>query len=299
MSRPALAADRALQVIDLLALHPTERFNLTEISHRTGINSASAHALLSAMLRSGYLQRHPTHKTYTLGPAIVAAGTAALEQLPGIRAAQEALAGLSDDLQLEALVTTVTADEIIVVGAAPHASAYGAAMALGQRLPLAPPLGSIFVAWSDAARVERWLARAQPALTTDEAEQQRQVLGVVRARGYSIAFESEARRDLGKVLALQIADSAPAATTDIDDMLTALAHSNYQLTTPDPEKPYDVSMIAAPIFDANREVTAALAVSGFAPARLGTELVRVGEHLLGTARVITKRTKGRLPPELD
>src|SRR5258708_37627648 len=74
MPRPALSGDRALQVIDVLVAHPTQRFTLTELSRRTAINPASAHALLAVMLRAGYVQRHPEHKTYTLGPALVAAG---------------------------------------------------------------------------------------------------------------------------------------------------------------------------------------------------------------------------------
>ena len=56
MPRPALSADRALQVIDVLVAHPTQRFTLTELSRRTSINPASAHALLAVMLRAGYVQ---------------------------------------------------------------------------------------------------------------------------------------------------------------------------------------------------------------------------------------------------
>src|SRR6266545_3065441 len=172
MSRPALAADRAIQVIDLLTLHPTERFNLTEITQRTGVNPASAHALMAVLLRAGYVQRHPTHKTYALGPALVAASAAALEQLPGIRAAQAEIGELSRELELEAVVTVATEDEIIVVGRALHAS----------------PFGSVFLAWSASAEIERWLARSEPALDARETEDQHRALELVRTRGYSLAF---------------------------------------------------------------------------------------------------------------
>jgi DNA-binding IclR family transcriptional regulator len=299
MPRPALAADRAVQVIELLSLHPTERFNLTEIARRTGINSASAHALLSVLLQSGYVQRHPAHKTYALGPALVAAGNSALEQLPGIRAAQDEIDELSRELQLEALVTTMTDREIIVVGRAPHASAYGAAMIVGQRIAVAPPLGTVFVAWSNPARVKWWLGRAHPALSAAEAESQRQGLAVVRARGYSIAFESEARRGIGQALQRQATGSDGDVNDTIGEMIAELAHSTYHLTALDPDARYDVSMIAAPVFDSNREVTASIAVSGFAPDIAGRDLARIGEHILGVARVVTKRTKGRMPPELE
>ena len=142
--------------------HPTESFTLAEITRRTGINPASAHALTAVLLRSGYLQRHPTQKTYTLGAALVATGAAALDQLPAIRAAQAEIGLLSDELQLEVTLTAPTDDEIIVVGTAGEASEFGSALPIGQRVPLNPPLGSVFLAWSTPGRIEQWLSRARP-----------------------------------------------------------------------------------------------------------------------------------------
>jgi DNA-binding IclR family transcriptional regulator len=300
MSRPALAADRAIQVIDLLTLHPTERFNLTEITQRTGVNPASAHALMAVLLHAGYVQRHPTHKTYALGPALVAASAAALEQLPGIRAAQAEIGELSRELELEAVVTVATEDEIIVVGRALHASAYGSVLAVGQRLPLAPPFGSVFLAWSASAEIERWLARSEPALDARETEDQHRALELVRTRGYSLAFDSPARREVGEVVAHR-ATSVPADDHDhLDELVAALAHGgDYHVMALDESRTYDVSMIAAPVFDANQRVTAAITVCGFAPAMPATEVIRIGERVRGLALVITKRTHGRLPPGLD
>ena len=153
MARPALAATRALQVIDLFVLNPKERFNLSEVSKRTGINTASAHALLTAMVQRGYVQRHE-RKTYALGPALVAAGTIALAQLDGLRIAREELDGLSNELNLEGVVSTVAGDQLLVVDTSAFASAYGAVHSIGQRMPMAPPVGSTFMAWATPEEVE-------------------------------------------------------------------------------------------------------------------------------------------------
>jgi DNA-binding IclR family transcriptional regulator len=282
-----------LQVIDLLAAHPTESFTLAEITRRTGINPASAHALTAVMLKSGYLQRHPTQKTYSLGPALVASGVAALDQLPALRVAQAEIGGLSAELQLEVTLTAPTDDEIIVVGAAGDASEYGSVLQVGQRLPLSPPLGTVFLAWSTPARVEQWIARARPSFGPIEIERQHRVLEAVRSWGYAIGLESPARRGLGDAVAHAAGREAGPGT--VDDLLAALAQVPYQLSSLDEQRSYDVSLIAAPVFDTNRRVCAAITVSGLAPAAAAVDIVVVAERVRGAALVITKRARGRLP----
>lgn len=287
MPRPALSADRALQVIDVLVAHPTQRFTLTELSRRTSINPASAHALLAVMLRAGYVQRHPEHKTYTLGPALVAAGETALEQLPALRMARDRLGSLSDELQLEVVLTSPTEEEIIFVARAGRPSAFGLVLHVGQRVPLHPPIGSVFLAWSSEDKVGRWLARAEPALTPADVEHQLHTLQAVRERGFSIGLESSARQGFGQAMLEE--------RGSITDLLAALGQVPYQLDVVEEQATYDVTMIAAPIFDANREIVAALTLVGFAPGLAAPDIMNVGLTVRNAAVVITKRSQGKLP----
>jgi DNA-binding IclR family transcriptional regulator len=287
MPRPALSADRALQVIDVLVAHPTQRFTLTELSRRTSINPASAHALLAVMLRAGYVQRHPDHKTYSLGPALVAAGETALEQLPALRLGRDRLVSLSRELELEVVLTSPTDEEIIFVARAGRASAYGLVLQVGQRVPLQPPLGSVFLAWSTDDKVARWLDRAQPALTAAEVDHHLHTLEAVRERGYSIGLESPARQGFGQAMVEERGSLA--------DLLAALGRVPYQVEALEEQATYDVTMIAAPIFDANRAVVAALTLVGFAPGLPASEITRVGTTVRNAAVVITKQAQGRLP----
>ena len=287
MPRPALSADRALQVIDVLVAHPTQRFTLTELSRRTAINPASAHALLAVMLRAGYIQRHPEHKTYTLGPALVAAGETALEQLPALRMARDQLGSLSDELELEVVLTSPTEEEIIFVARAGRPSAFGLVLHVGQRVPLHPPLGTVFLAWSSSEKVDRWLHRAEPALTPADVDHQLHTLAGVRERGFSIGLESPARQGFGQAMLEE--------RGSIGDLLAALGQVPYQLEVVEEQATYDVTMIAAPIFDANREIIAALTVVGFAPGLPAHEIMRVGVTVRNAAVVITKQTQGKLP----
>ena len=287
MPRPALSADRALQVIDVLVAHPTQRFTLTELSRRTSINPASAHALLAVMLRAGYVQRHPEHKTYTLGPALVAAGETALEQLPALRMARDRIGSLSDELRLEVMVTSPTEEEIIFVARAGRPSAFGLVLHVGQRVPLQPPLGPVFLAWSPPDKVARWLDRADPALTPEDVEHHLHTLQAVRERGFSIALESTARQGFGQAMVEE--------RGSISDHLAALGRVPYQLDVVEEQATYDVTMIAAPIFDANREIVAALSVVGFAPGLPAAEIMRVAVTVRNAVVVITKSSQGKLP----
>ena len=115
MARPAPAAARAVQVLDLLVTHPTERFTLTELVRRTGMSLGSAHAVLAVLEQSGHVSRHPTTKAYTLGPALVVAGVVALEHHPGIEAGRRLIGPLAAELGTEVVLTARTVDEIIFV----------------------------------------------------------------------------------------------------------------------------------------------------------------------------------------
>jgi DNA-binding IclR family transcriptional regulator len=274
-------------VIDVLVAHPTQRFTLTELSRRTSINPASAHALLAVMLRAGYVQRHPEHKTYALGPALVAAGETALEQLPALRMARDRLGSLSNELELEVVLTSPTEDEIIFVARAGRPSAFGLVLLVGQRVPLHPPIGSVFLAWSPPEKVTRWLDRADPALTPDDVDHQLHVLQAVRERGFSIGLESTARQGFGQAMLEE--------RGAISDLLAALGRVPYQLDVVEEKATYDVTMIAAPIFDANREIVAALTVVGFAPGLPAQQIMRIGVTVRNAAVVITKASQGKLP----
>src|SRR6478735_12221347 len=107
MSRPALAATRSAAILNFLAANPSEGFTLSEMAERLGINVASMHALLGALTDAGYLARHPRLRTYTLGPSVVALGTAALETNPAIDLARDAARDLARETGHEVAVTAV------------------------------------------------------------------------------------------------------------------------------------------------------------------------------------------------
>jgi DNA-binding IclR family transcriptional regulator len=289
MARSALSASRAVAVLNFLAAHPDEVFTLSELSDRLGINLASTHAVLGVLTEAGYLVRQPRRRTFALGPAVVALGTAALERHAAIDLARDAAKALAAELGLEVALTAPAGGEIVFLARAGDHQARGLPVYVGQRVPLAPPLGSVFVAWGDA---ERWLAH------TKDPNPLQAVLAGVRARGYAIALEADTRRGLGETLQ-HIADRpADKHLQEVMAQLVAdLGHQRYHVEQLDPGATYDLSMIAAPIFGAAGEVVLALSLIGFPAGVPGDRVAAYGERVRDAGIVLTKQTSGRLPTD--
>src|SRR5919204_3953290 len=100
MARPALAATRALDIVSFLAEHPSDAFTMAQLTRALRLNQGSAHAILTTMTEQGFLTRHPEHRTFRLGPALVAVGKAAARANPVLAIAREELQALSEALAL-------------------------------------------------------------------------------------------------------------------------------------------------------------------------------------------------------
>ncbi len=287
MARPALSASRAVAVLNFLAAHPTEAFTLSDISGRLGINPGSAHALLTVLADAGYLIRDARLRTFALGPAVVALGTAALEAHPVIDVARDAARDLAHETGLEVALTAPGGEHIVFLARAGEPSAHGVPVHIGQRVPLVPPIGSVFVAWGNA---ESWLAKAV------DPQRLREVLEVVRRRGYSVALEAEARQQLGHAVDGLAADpSNEQLRAEVEHLVSGLGERQYQLHQLDAGRRYDVSMIAAPIFGTAGQVVLAMTLLGFKGKLSGSKVAELGERLRDVALVVTKRTRGRRP----
>jgi DNA-binding IclR family transcriptional regulator len=277
-----------VDTLNFLAGHPGEDYTLSDLASRLGINVASMHAVLGVLAEAGYVSRHPRLRTYTLGPAVVALGTAALERHRAIDLARDAARDVARQTGLEVAVTAQAGDEIVFVARSGRHSPRGIPVHVGQRVPLRPPIGSVFVAWGPA---EGWLAQA------DDPGALSLALEAVRRRGYAVALQPDPRRALAHALdelAARPADRGLA--DDVVRLVNGLNGRTYQLVDLRPGEDYAVSMIAAPIFGPSGEVVLALTLNGFDELVPAAEVVALGERLRDTGLVVTKRTRGRPPP---
>jgi len=279
MARPAPGADRSVAILELLAAHPGDRFTLSEVARRCSLNKATAHALLAALSQRGILLRHPDEKRYSLGPRLVAIGAAAQRGYTAIDFAPAALDRLSVATGRWSRAFARREDRVTVV-AQTHAPADVDPLD-PVTLPLTPPLGALWMAWSDRPSVEAWLARAAAADAVGPAQA---ALPAIRRAGYAVTRASpELRRR--------------PTPDEVRALLAAIGRQHLLLTDADDAGTYRIADVAAAVFDASGTVALVVAVSGLDDGDLrGTEIREIGARVAATADALTAAVQGR-PPE--
>lgn len=283
MARSSPAVERAVAVLNHLAAHPTEQFSLSELARVLDLNKATAHALLATLVAAGYVVRAPEAKTYGMGPALIALGSAAMDSHPAVSAALPEMRELSEAFDVECVASAAIQDEIVILARAGIHRPLGIAIQPGQRIPLVPPLGVAFVAWEDPARIEHWLARLGPHTSREKVDRYRAAVDRVRERGYSIGLEGEAQQRFVE----QLRDSGGPGDEEDPD---------YAIVEFDHWAAYRLAQIGAPVFDADGRVVIALFLIGFRDQIAADEVPRYAERLRAATTRITKAIGGR-PPE--
>lgn len=286
MVKPAPAVARAVETLDFLAAHPGQGFTLSELSKALDINMASLLAILQALAAGGYVVRQDRHKTYGLGPSLVALGHAAIAQHSALAAAAGPMRTLAAEIATECVASTAVGDDMVMVATEGLAPAEARDIRVGQRIPMIPPLGAVFVAWAGADAIDEWLDHA-PDLDTDY----RRLLATVRTRGYSLGWlgpPAGAGVRLGRALRQQ------ATGREIHDLVSAL-RADYMVLDVDPDASYRVSAIAAPVFDGRGDVVLALTLNGFDRSLRGDAVLERANRLVATTRSITRAIHGRQP----
>src|SRR6266542_1698075 len=193
MPRRAPAVERSVAVLNYLAAHPGEKLTLSEIAREVELNKATLHAILSALTEAGYLVRDPARKSYGLGPALIALGNAASSTQPAVDYALPEMQALTDELGLDCVASAPIHDEIVILARSGTPRPFGVYVLPGQRLPLTPPIGTVFVAWSTQEEIDHWLSRLGPEVKKDALEWHGKAVDAVRERGYSVGLEGAAR----------------------------------------------------------------------------------------------------------
>ena len=255
---------RAMTVLHMLAEDPSSAWSLADIARRTDLSYASAHSVVSALEESGLVRRHPRTRAYTLGAGLIGLGAAARR---GYRAVDDALPEmerLSHDLGLGCLASARVGDDMVMLAVTGPPQPFGSRVQVGERVPIAPPLGLAFIAWADAATIEDYLDLSSRKLT---AAERRQYLEALEARP-----RPRVRRG-ARQLDPSPSHGTPADVTEsrrlprhhqVDEALFELALDDYALLRGDEDAEYAVTALTAPIFAPDGDVILVLTVVGFA-----------------------------------
>jgi len=290
------SAERVVSVIDFLASRPGESFGLSELARALGISKATAHGLCTTLTGSGWLLRHPADKTYTLGPALIAAGHAAgARQLDLVDHARPVMEELAGKLAAQVVATSTVGDEMVLLATAGRPGPMWLAFTVGQRVPLAPPLGTVFLAWAGPDAVEQWLDRLGPGATHDDKQRLRSALGVVRGRGYALNLEAVANLKLSRALSGRALSGRDSRRRALAVAVEDLAHEEYLLQELEETATYRLGQVSAPVFGSDGSVALALTVVGLPEKLTGEEIPRYGDALLAATRRVTASIHGRAP----
>ena len=295
MARPAPAAERVLGVLDVLVTHPSERFTLSDLVRLTGMSLGSAHAVLTVLEESGYVTRQRSPKVYSLGPALVVAGVIALEHHPAINAGREVLTKLAEELDVEAVLTARTRNDIIFVDRQGRHSDRHPEVREGERVPLVPPFGTVFLAWSSDEDIEQWIARASRP-TKELIRRVNDALESIRQHGVVVTVDHDAQWTLGqRFYSLADDPSRHEIREDVGRLRAVLEGIEYFHLDFDGVDSIEVGLIAAPIFDAQSNVAASITVYGFGHPLSPDEVREAAARVRQVALQATKASRGRVP----
>lgn len=284
MARRAPAIERCVAVLNHLAAAPDQPRTLSELARDLDLSKATAHALLTTLTDAGYLTRDEQRKTYGLGPALIAVGTAAAGAYPAARLARPAMDELSDEFDLEVIASAGIGDEIVILARAGTPRPLGINIAPGQRLPLVPPLGTVFVAWAGDDAIEAWLGRLGPSVSERERKLYRRALAAVRERGYSVALAGEGQQRLVEALteAGHVGDGPEGA-------------DEYALLELAGDAAYRINHIGAPVFGPGGEVALGLFLIGFRGQIPAEDVPGYATRLVEASEGVTAALAGHRP----
>jgi len=146
--------DRALKIIELLALHG-EGFGVTEIGQRVGLHKSTVHRLLSHLVSQGYIEKDPARPVYTLGLKFIELASLRLNQVELKTEAGPFLRQLAGRLDLAVhLAILADTDAVYIEKIEPqaHLRMYSQ---IGKRIPVScSALGKCLVSDLDPAALE-------------------------------------------------------------------------------------------------------------------------------------------------
>lgn len=286
MARRAPAVERSIAVLNFLAARPNDRFTLSEIARAADLNKATLHAILGALTESGFVLREEERKTYSLGPALVALGGAAVEANPAVQLAVPQMQGVSNELGLDCVASTSIEDQIVILTRTSSNRPFGIDVRPGQRLPLAPPLGTVFVAWSPQPQIDRWLAKVGPSATKADIARYRAAVESVRVRGYSLGLGGEP---------LPKGQRPARRPRTLEENVRTVRMDEYALIELDHSSAYRLNHIGAPVFGPDGRVTLALFLIGFQGDIAASEVPRYADALMTACARVTELVHGRAP----
>jgi DNA-binding IclR family transcriptional regulator len=287
---------RPINVITFLAARPTEAFTLAELARHLGLSKGSAHRVMTALAQTGFVSRHPRHKTYSLGVVLVAIGQAALERHRGIDCARREMARLAAELNVGCGATAMVNNEYLLLAREGVPQTYDGLTLVGERRFVVPPIGVGQLAWRSPPEVEAYLASGATYMSDGVRRHMLAAFPEIRRRGYAMAANGEAMRKLMEATVVPVGqwpDEIPALPSL--EGQAEIPPEEFQLLTLADARGVGVNYLAAPVFSPEGDISFEMLMSGLPVDLTEAEFDRYAARLKLAADTVTKEIRGRKP----
>ena len=277
---------RVVSVVEFLAAHRGGQSS-AQIADALALNRSTAGAILTTLDACGWVTRLPD-LSYELGPALIPINQRARETLPKPGRVAAELERLADRVGCAAGLSTIHRDQLMVVALTGDRGPVPAGIAAGIRVPLHPSSGAAMIAYADTARRTAWLHRAD----IDTRTELEHVLTAIRTNGvgmWGLGANMSAMTLIAQVLrVLPEHPSNSAVNERLIALFTSLIGSAYDLDHLTDEA-VTVSLITAPVFNADGDAQWELQIAPFDPALPNTGREHMITEIKATAQKLSHR----------
>lgn len=218
-----------------------------------------------------------------------------LSQIRQIALIRHEMEELARTLNLECIaMTTADGHEVqIATAGAPDQSSEAGPTSIGVRLPLARPVGAMFVAWADEPAQESWIGRGL-RVDTDELARHKRSLHELKERGWQMSLDTDVFRELDS--AVKVVAATPDAAGEQERLYGILDRLDVDYEgVPDSSEEIPLRTLGAPVFGPDGNVVFTFALSGFPPAATTTQITGWLDSLLAAADRATTILGGKRP----
>jgi DNA-binding IclR family transcriptional regulator len=285
------AIDRAVQILDLLRERPYEAMTLSDIARAADIHKATCASILATMTRHGLLER-ADGRHYTLGHHLVELGHAYAQRHRPYALGRPDVVRLVAETGLSCATIVRDGEDLVVLDMVGSTAPAHLSMRVGNRVPLVPPVGTIFKAWAGTDELEAWLTAMQHEFGGERATYLGSI-AALRSRGYSLGGEHDVNLELES--ALRRIDSDGAGDDRVLEVALIVANKirNYRDSGRPDDEP--VNSVIGPVFDHDGQVVMTLNLYGELGEVRQHDLPEITPKLLDTTARITQKTGGHLP----
>lgn len=272
MTRQSPAVGRIVSILNFFVEHPQQAFTLTQIVKSLRLSRATCHALLVGLVEAGYLYRRPD-KSYVLGPALISLAVNAQQHFSPLAVARQEMRLLADELDTVSAALFPENDELVVRERAASLTHLGWVIPAGQRYPIYPWGSFLFMPLSDD-ELDETLDKLVPNLTAENRTDLHAQMAFARRHGFIVGVSPDG--------------DGPAP----EGGRTWRPQGRF-LSELDPDQPYRIMFLVAPVLNDRGRVEFGIALYGFTRTMTGAEIVGVGHRLREACKRITTFIAGK------